>query len=252
MKISVLASGSKGNCTYIEYNNTKILVDIGVAPSYVKSKLNEINVEVKDIDAIILTHTHNDHISGLSFFHKYYKTKVYITEGMKKNITNITSEYKINNGEIEIKDFKIKIIPTSHDSNDSTGFLIKTIEKEVVYITDTGYINVKHFDEIKNKDMYILESNHDVEMLMNGNYPYYLKQRILSDKGHLSNQSCSSYLSLLVGDNTKCIILAHLSEENNDENVALNTLLEYLMKKDKKVDKILIAKQNERTELIEI
>jgi len=252
MKISVLASGSKGNCTYIEYKNTRILIDLGVSITYIKNKLNEINVEIKDIDAILLTHTHADHIYGLPFFYKLYQTKLYISQGMKKDIDNITTNYTIINEEIKIADFTIKLIPTSHDCLVSVGFVIKTEQKEIVYITDTGYINVKYFNDLKNKDIYVLESNHDVEMLMNGKYPYHLKQRILSDIGHLSNQTCSTYLSNLVGEQTKCIILAHLSEENNKEEVALNTLITTMKKKGKQIDKIFISKQEERTELIEI
>ena len=124
------------------------------------------------------------------------------------------------------------------------------INNKLVYITDTGYINKKYFNLIKNKEIYILESNHDVEMLLNGKYYYHLKQRILSDKGHLSNKVASQYLSKLIGEQTKYIILVHLSEENNTEERVLETLLSHIDKNN--VEKIIVAEQYDRTELVEV
>ncbi len=253
MKISVLASGSKGNCTYLEYKDTKILIDVGVPLPYLKNKLKEIGIDIKDITAIVVTHTHSDHICGLSSFCKKYDTNVYITELMKEDIGRLISNHIIMDQlEHIIDDITLRIIPTSHDTSSSIGFIIKTEDREIVYITDTGYINKKHFKQLINKDMYILESNHDIEMLMNGRYPYHLKQRILSDIGHLSNHDSAMYLSEFIGNKTKCVVLAHLSEENNNEEIALNTLLETLSKSNKKVDQIYVARQRERTDLIEI
>jgi len=247
MKIVVLASGSKGNSTYIEHKNTKILIDLGVSSTYVESKLRNINVDPKDINLILITHTHSDHILGLKNFVKKYDTTVLISpnmeEQLKDNIkkTNIIHFKK----EMDLGDISIKILKNSHDF-ESYGFVIND---RLVYITDTGYINTKHFKLIENKEVYIMESNHDVEMLMNGKYPHYLKQRILSDKGHLSNEACSYYLSKVIGNNTKYIILAHLSEENNAEEKALEEL------NNKVINNSIIklaAKQNESLEVIEI
>src|SRR5699024_1080680 len=111
-------------------------------------------------------------------------------------------------------------IKTSHDAKGSVGFLITEDDNSIVYITDTGYINRKYFPLLENKNIYYIESNHDEKMLMDGPYPYYLKQRIISDEGHLSNDTTAKYLKKLVGDNTKYIILAHLSEHNNKEELA--------------------------------
>jgi phosphoribosyl 1,2-cyclic phosphodiesterase len=146
----------------------------------------------------------------------------------------------------------IDYIKTSHDANDSRGYIFEEDNTSVVYITDTGYINTKYYPKLENKSLYIMESNHDIELLMNGRYPYPLKQRILGDKGHLSNKDSAYYLSKLIGNDTKRIILAHLSEENNTPDLAYQTLNEVLKNINKDDIEIIVAKQNERTDLIEV
>ncbi len=254
MKVCVLASGSKGNSTYIEYKDTKILIDLGMSCSYIEQKLKEIGVEAKAIDAIFITHTHSDHINGLKVFLKKYHTNVYLTQTMLDDIvlTFPLKRYILIDGNFEIKDLFVEVIKISHDASDTNGYILYGDDKSVVYITDTGYINFKNHNKLKNKTVYIMESNHDVQMLMDGNRPYYLKQRILSDKGHLSNQASSDYLTKFIGKNTKKIILAHLSQDNNTPEKALQCLQQKLLEEDKTVDKIIVASQNEKTELVEI
>lgn len=161
-------------------------------------------------------------------------------------------DYVSLSDEFDIKDIHITSIKTSHDTDDSRGYVISSDNSSIVYITDTGYINKKYFDILSNKNLYIMESNHDVEMLSNGRYPFQLRQRILSDKGHLSNYDSSKYLSLFIGDNTKCIMLAHLSEENNTEELAYNTLIDRLNNDNKHIPDIIILKQDKETELISV
>lgn len=249
MKVSVLASGSKGNTSYIETKETKILVDLGMTTLYIEKKLANLDVSPEEIDAIILTHTHIDHISGLKVFTKKYNSKVYLTEKMLKDINEIfeLQNYEIITNDFKINDLEIEIIKTSHDASDSNGYIFKSNNKTISYITDTGYINRKYKDKLSNKNLYIMESNHDIKMLQDGKYPYHLKQRVLSDKGHLSNEMCSKYLKEYIGENTKKIILIHLSHENNTEEIALKTLQENLEFKD-----VIISKQDESTELVEI
>ena len=251
MKVCVLSSGSKGNSTYVETLNHKILIDIGTSSLYVEKSLKSIGVNPKDIDIVLITHAHIDHVNGLRVFSKKYKPLVYISDKILKesklNIENISSEENINI-DISIKSFKL-----SHDVTDIRGYVIEENNKSMVYITDTGYINENNFKYIENKSLYVFESNHDVEMLMNNpNYPHHTKIRILSDKGHLSNNDSSYYLTKLVGNNTNHIILAHLSEQNNTEDLALNTLKEVFNKKSIHIKDIRVAKQNEMTELIEV
>ena len=246
MKISVLASGSKGNCTYIASNSTKILIDVGMTNLYIEKKLILLGINPNDINFIFITHTHTDHIAGLKVFLKKHHPKVFLTQDMYNELSDILSDYEILEDKIILNDLEIDYFKTSHDT-DSVGYIIKNNDKEVVYVTDTGYINVKNLKKINNKDLYIFESNHDIEMLMNNpNYPYQIKQRILGDKGHLSNIQCHEYLKKIIGNKTKYIVLAHLSEQNNDPQIALNNL------SDIENIKIMIAKQNESTELIEV
>lgn len=253
MRVCVLSSGSKGNCTYVETKNHKILIDIGTSSLYVEKSLKSIGVEPSNIDIILITHAHVDHIGGLKVFSKKYNPKVYISKKIQEE-GNINVLSSIIEDEVNLlEDISIKSIRLSHDVKDIRGFVIEEDNSSMVYITDTGYINENIFKEISNKNLYIFESNHDVEMLMNNtNYPHHTKIRILSDKGHLSNKDSSYYLSKLIGDLTEYVILAHISEQNNDESLALETLKKTLNRKNIKFKNIIIARQNKMTELFDI
>ena len=252
MKVCVLSSGSKGNTTYIETNETKILIDCGNSSKYITDKLISLNVNPKEIDAILITHVHSDHIKGLQVLLKHIDPVVYMTEKMYPYLDYVTNYRFIEKNKIIVKDLEIDVIKTSHDAEDSVGYIVNNGNKSVVYVTDTGYINKKYFDILSNRNIYIFESNHDIEMLNNGRYPFELRQRILSDKGHLSNYDSAKYLASFIGNNTKKIILAHLSEENNTEELALSTLKERLSKEEINFKNIIIAKQNIETELINV
>lgn len=252
MRVKVLSSGSSGNTTYIEYENTKILIDIGNSCKYVADKLKEMRIEPDKIDAILITHTHVDHIKGLKVFAKKYNPVIYATKGILNELDYIDNYYLIDKNELTIGDIHVDVVKTSHDAPDSVGYIINGSDKSLAYITDTGYINEKYFPKLKNKDLYIMESNHDIEMLNNSPYPFKLRQRILGDKGHLSNYDSARYLSTFMGNKTKHIILAHLSEKNNTEKLAYEALVKRLKDEDNLGPEIIIAKQNEETELIEV
>lgn len=252
MKICVLASGSKGNSSYIETNKTKSLVDLGMSAGYIAKSLKSIGVDPSEIQRVFITHTHTDHVAGLKVFLKKYHPVVYLTKKMEDEL-GIEIEDKVYiDDNTSIDDLDVTVIKTSHDAADSNGYVFSSGGKSIVYITDTGYIHVKNFEKLKNKSLYVFESNHDVRLLREGKYPYYLQQRILSDKGHLSNKDSAYYLSNFIGDKTEQIILIHLSEENNRPEVALKTLLDTLEKKGVRVPNIEIAMQRESTELIEL
>lgn len=255
MKVCVLSSGSKGNSTLVITDKVKILIDLGTTTSYVEAALNNLNVDVKGISHILITHSHADHIKGLKVFIKRYNPVILVTEDMKnvleKELGNFRYEYYEDKKAI-IGDLTVNVIKTSHDAEESIGFVLTNNNSSMVYITDTGYINQKYFKILSNNNLYVLESNHDIKMLMDGPYPYYLQQRVRGDKGHLSNKQASDYLCKFIGDNTKKIVFAHISEHNNSYEKVIETFNEELSKNDMKFDDVLIAKQNEATEVIEV
>lgn len=255
MKVCVLSSGSKGNSTLVITDKVKILIDLGTTTSYVEAALNNLNVDVKEISHILITHSHVDHIKGLKVFIKRYNPVILVTEDMKnvleKELGNFRYEYYEYKKAI-IGDLTVNVIKTSHDAEESIGFVLTNNNSSMVYITDTGYINQKYFKILSNNNLYVLESNHDIKMLMDGPYPYYLKQRVQGDKGHLSNKQASDYLCKFIGDNTRKIVFAHISEHNNSYEKVIETFNEELSKNDMKFDDVLIAKQNEVTEVIEV
>lgn len=254
MKACILATGSKGNSTYIASSSTHILVDLGTTSLYVEKQLKSANIDPKLIEAIVLTHTHIDHVNGIRVFMKKYHPTLYLTEKMYKELKNEfeIEKYTIIDGDFDINDIHFRVFKTSHDAPDSNGYVIENNNRSIVYITDTGYINQKNHSLLKNKNLYIMESNHDVKMLMDGKYPYQIKQRILGDKGHLSNKDSAFYLSKFIGKDTKTVVLIHLSHDNNDPDIALNTLKEELKNNEIDFPNILISSQVERTDVIEV
>lgn len=230
MKICNLASGSSGNCTYIETSNYKILIDLGKTKKYIVDKLKEIGVNYEDIDYVFLTHTHDDHIAAINTFLHNHKASLVVTKEMFMQLKNITQieHITIYDDNPEIEGLDIKSYKMSHDAGDTRAFLINDNGSTLVYITDTGYINQKFFKEFKGKNAYYIESNHDIEMLTHGPYPKWLQARVLSDLGHLSNKFTGMYLSKFIDSNTSYIMLAHLSEKNNTEKCALTTVEEAL------------------------
>lgn len=252
MKIKVIESGSKGNCTIILLDYIKLIIDIGISYKKLINSLDDLNININEITGLLITHNHKDHINGLSTLLKKTNINIFIPKEMykslKSEIPELTEDRCIFiDDEDKILDVNIKLIHTSHDAPFSIGYDIIYKDKEFVYITDTGYLNRKILNNIKNKDIYIIESNHDEKMLMDGPYPRFLKERVISDYGHLSNNTTAKYLQKIIGDKTKYIVLAHLSETNNTEELALSTIKELIKNK-----KIIIATQKEGTPLIEV
>ena len=250
MKVCVLASGSKGNVTYIETEKTKSLIDIGMSCAYIEKNLKDIGVDPKEIQRIFITHAHSDHTNGLRVFLKKYNPTIYLTEPMEEEIDLIIDNTFYITKDEEIEDLLVRPIKTSHDAKDSNGYVFISNDKSLMYMTDTGYINVRNFNKLKDHDMYVLESNHDIEMLMKGPYPYHLKQRILGDKGHLSNKDTAYYLSEFTTEKTKKVVLAHLSEHNNTPDKALESYYKAYKKANKKAPTVEVAKQKERLEVV--
>lgn len=251
MKVQVLASGSKGNVTIVLCDDIKLIIDMGLSYITVKRMLEEKNLTFNDFSGILITHGHSDHIKGLESLIKHTNLNVFIPQKMYIDLKEIVPESRCQfiDDNFNIGPINIELIHTSHDTNYSVGYIIEYNKKELVYVTDTGYINSKFLRKMVNKDIYIIESNHDEVMLMEGPYPRFLKERVIGDRGHLSNKTTAKYLKNIVGENTKYIVLAHLSEKNNTEELAYKETASII-----DVDKIelLIARQDEETKIIEV
>lgn len=217
MYFNIISSGSKGNATVVVKNKTVILIDMGIPFCRLEEELEKINLNPKDITAAIFTHNHRDHINGLKFIpiKKQYALESTLPSS-GHTVLNIFEEK-------EIGDIKITPIISSHDATNPCGYILKSNEDEkLVYLTDTGVFVEENIPHVFNPDYLIIESNHDVEMLLKTNRPIHLKNRILSDKGHLSNEDSAIATLQIVGPKTKEVVLAHISEEANTPEVALN------------------------------
>ena len=253
MKIKVLASGSKGNATVVFTDSTCILIDIGISYLSLQEKLDSVRIKVEDIGYVLITHTHSDHVKGLKAFLKKTGLKALVPFSMNDEILKVVPEDMVEyiSDEEKFGDIEVSLIHTSHDTSSSVGYIMKSNDTSLVYVTDTGYLNNRYLKMIKNFDIYIIESNHDEVMLMEGGYPFILKQRILSDSGHLSNKTTAKYLSTIVGEKTKYVVLAHLSEKNNTEELAYSATKERLENCEFSGE-ILIASQDLGSELLEV
>lgn len=234
MKLTVLGSGSKGNTTYIELDQTKILIDCGLSYKQIIKRLQDQSLDLEDLQGVLITHEHTDHIAGLNVLLKNNHTQTFLT---KETYESFYYKYSENIYESQLvfiephKEFtigNITIYPMSisHDASDAIGYIIYGENKKIVYITDIGYLPKKDHKILSNADVYVFESNYDVTMLFTSNRPFYLKQRIDGVKGHMSNTDSAYNLSQLVGDKTKHIILAHPSRECNTKELASDTLKE--------------------------
>ena len=251
MKVQTIASGSKGNCTVVLCDKTNLIIDMGISYLTLKRKLEENSLSFDKFNAILITHCHKDHTKGLTSLLKRTNLEVFIPEEMYESLQDFLPRSKCNfiDDNFNINDVRIELLHTSHDAPYSVVYIIEYQDNSLVYFTDTFYINRKFLNKMTQKSIYIIETNHDEVMLMDGPYPRFLKERVISDKGHLSNKTTAKYLKKIIGKNTKYIILAHLSESNNTEELAMNTVKEEL--EDNNIE-ILIAKQDKASPLIEV
>ena len=251
MKIKTIASGSKGNCTIVICNKAKFIIDMGISFLTLKKSLEENSLSFTDFNGILVTHCHKDHTKGLSSLVKKTNLDVLIPEEMYDSLKEYVPypKCKFINDLESINDVEIELIHTSHDVPYSVGYIIKENDKSLVYVTDTGYINRKYLNKMINHNLYLIESNHDEIMLMDGPYPRFLKERVISDRGHLSNKTTAKYLKKIIGEKTHTIILAHISEKNNTKEKVLETIKEIDLDKNLK---IYLADQYEEGPLIEV
>ena len=229
LKLVSLASGSKGNSTLILSNSTAILVDAGVSYTRIASELVPFGLKPSDIDGVVVTHEHSDHISGLRVFASKYHIPVFASKGTLGALESmgiLNDKYPAYTIEdtLELAGMHVNAFRTPHDCAESFGYRIEAEDGHTVTVaTDIGHITPEVEENLHGTDLAVIESNHDIGMLRTGPYPYSLKRRILSDFGHLSNTACADLLPELFEDGTKHFLLAHLSRENNTPDIARQT-----------------------------
>lgn len=234
MKCSVLSSGSKANCTYIETKNTSILIDCGLSCRKCEEGLRNIGVNPKNLDAIFVTHSHYDHIKGISLFSNKHRVPVYATRETLDYIKEPYEPIIIEAfGSYKVKGLNIEAASTCHDAEGSLSFKVFDDKFSIGYLTDVGVTTNSLEKFLKNVDMLILEFNHDPLMLQISDYPYQLKKRIASNYGHLSNVQACEFLKKVYHKNLKALFLAHISENNNKKEYALRAALKTLNEIDK-------------------
>ncbi|AHF08315.1 MBL fold metallo-hydrolase [Desulfitobacterium metallireducens] len=239
MHFATLVSGSSGNATVVGHKNRNFLVDCGVSLKALLHNLELIDISSSEIEGIIVTHEHKDHIKGIGPVARKLKIPIYATAGIWEEMTSslgkIDEQQKvIISDQFSCAGLDVQVFPTSHDSRESYGFRIQSPEtgsfqsKALGIATDTGIITEEMNRYLKGCDGLVVEANHDGERLWNGRYPWYLKKRISGDRGHLENKQLAEGLLEWIQENTERVVLAHLSEENNTPELALSTILKIL------------------------
>jgi phosphoribosyl 1,2-cyclic phosphodiesterase len=247
LKICNFSSGSDGNCTYVEVFNsnnsleakpTRILIDAGISASNIVANLKKLSISPSDINAIIITHEHSDHIKGLDVFASKYGATIHAHQNLwgalNKKLTRTLSLQKkvFYSQDFEIGSAKIQSVQVSHDATHTSAFSISDGKNSVSIMTDLGEFDQEVLSVAFGSSVVYLESNHDEKMLReNQNYPFYLKSRILSTRGHLSNTQCAQAIEQLVQKGTKQFVLSHLSTHNNTPDLAYETVCAYLATK---------------------
>ena len=236
---SILASGSSGNSFYLESDQKKILVDAGLSGKKITSLLAEIDRNPEDLDAIFVTHEHSDHIHGIGVLARKYHLDIYANEATwrameaKLGKIDLAPKHIFERGKVlTFGDLDIESFGVSHDAADPQFYRFMKDDKSFVMLTDTGYVSDRMASIVENADAYLIESNHDIEILRASSYSWNRKQRSLSDKGHLCNEDGADAMIRTLGNRTKRIYLGHLSKENNIKELAHMTMVNELARAD--------------------
>jgi len=225
MKVSSLASGSSGNCYYVENGNDALLVDAGISCKQIWEKIGEVGGDVNKVKGIFITHEHGDHIKGVDVFARKFNVPIFTPRKIAENFFLCSNPDLINpikkDEHLKLGSLNIQAFPKSHDAVDPVSYTIEN-GKKLSIITDIGFISDNVKDFISDSDFLIIESNHDKNMLLEGPYPWFLKNRINSDRGHLSNVDSAVGVLQYAQPHLKNLMLAHLSQTNNTPNLAYN------------------------------
>lgn len=233
MEMCSITSGSSGNCIYVGSDNTSLLVDVGISGKRIEFGLNEIDRTTSEIDGMLITHEHSDHIKGLGVLARRYNIPIFATKETIMAIQRMDSLGKFPEGifheiradeDYKIGDLIVKPFSISHDAAMPVGYRLEHGKNAVAVATDMGHYSDYIIDKLTGLNALLLESNHDVRMLEVGPYPYYLKRRILGERGHLSNENAGRLLCEVLHDDLEVVMLGHLSKENNHEALAFETV----------------------------
>lgn len=233
MKFSVLGSGSRGNCTVVKAGSTRLLIDAGFSGKEIDRRLNMVGIDARSLTAIVVTHEHDDHIRGIGVLARRFNIPIYANAAThraaapKINHLPIAREFGVGES-FAINEFSVHPFAVSHDAVDPVGFIISDGRRQLGYCTDTGMVTRLIQHHLQQCQAVILEANHDVEMLRNGPYPLLLQQRVLSNQGHLANETSLALASLLAKEQLQLLVLAHLSEINNHPDVVRRVAHHYL------------------------
>ncbi|MFW6015010.1 MAG: MBL fold metallo-hydrolase [bacterium] len=263
MYLCSLASSSSGNCVYIGSDNAHFIIDAGISGKRIEQGLNSIGFKTSDMDGILVTHEHTDHIKGIGVLSRKYGLPIYTTKKTAEAILNCKSLGKLPDGlihiiesnkDINIKDLTIHPYQIPHDAIDPICYTVCDRNKKIGLATDLGDYNEYILDKLIDSNILFVEANHDINMLQVGSYPYYLKQRILGQNGHLSNERSGQLISKLIHDKLQHIVLGHLSKENNFEELAYETVQFEINKSNpcKNELDILVASRNKNSKLIAV
>lgn len=233
MRLCSIASGSSGNCIYVGSENTHLMIDAGISGKRIEAGLNDVGLKTAEMDGILVTHEHADHISGLGILARKHGLPIYATKGTIAEIRKAKSVGAIDDSlfreiepdvEFSIGDLTVMPIAISHDAAQPVAYILRQGGKSIGVVTDLGTYDEYILRHLQGLTMLLLEANHDVRMLEVGTYPYYLKQRILGERGHLSNELSGQLLGQVLHDHFQMAILGHLSKENNYERLAYETV----------------------------
>lgn len=233
MELCSIASGSSGNCICVGTQASHLLVDAGISGKRIEAGLNSVGLKTSEMEAVLVTHEHIDHIAGLGVLARRFGLPIYGTQGTLDAVLGTKSVGRIDESllhpivpgqDFQIGGMTVHPVSISHDAADPAAYIIKNNEQKAGVITDLGIYDDSLVDELQALDILLLEANHDVRMLQTGSYPYPLKQRILGDRGHLSNVLSGQLLGRLLHDKFKAVILGHLSKENNYAQLAYETV----------------------------
>ncbi|HIW80611.1 MAG TPA: MBL fold metallo-hydrolase [Candidatus Acetatifactor stercoripullorum] len=265
MRLCSIASGSSGNCIYVGSEATHLLVDVGISGKRTECGLHTLGITGADLDGILVTHEHMDHINGLGVMARKYNVPIYATKGTIEAIKECTTIGRIEDSlfrevyedeKLIIKDLTVNPMRISHDAAQPVAYRIGYGSKRVGICTDLGVYNDYTVECLKGMDAVLLEANHDVNMLQVGPYPYYLKQRILGDKGHLSNENSGRLLGRILHDGLQTILLGHLSKENNLPELAYEAVRMEITMGDNPYNggdfRLMVAGRNEVSPIINI